>query len=355
VRGEQTNVKALGPLTDPTRNVRRDAAGKPILGANGLPSPITTDPLETSKLTLIERGARIEKEYLRLFPSLNASFAVRENLIARAAYYYSVGRPDFNQYAGGLTLPNVELGPSAANRIVVNNVGIKAWSARSGSVRLEYYFEGVGQISIGAFRRDFENLFGSSVFSPTPEFLGHYGLDPAVYGAYDLSTQYNLPGLVRMEGLEFSYKQALTFVPHWARGFQIFANGNTLRATGANVNNLTAANYIPRTASWGLSLAREKFNVRVNWNYRGRQLRGVVASGRSIAPGTKNWSDTRLYVDLSGQYYLRRGLSLYAAIRNLNDVPEDSEISNASTPANATLRMRQNFGALWTMGIKGSF
>ncbi|HRP06672.1 MAG TPA: hypothetical protein PLV87_17295, partial [Opitutaceae bacterium] len=45
VRFEQTNVKAEGPLTDLSRNVQRDAAGKPILNAAGNPVPITTDPL----------------------------------------------------------------------------------------------------------------------------------------------------------------------------------------------------------------------------------------------------------------------------------------------------------------------
>ena len=61
---------------------------------------------------------------MRLFPNLNVSYNVRENLIARAAYYQSVGRPNFNQYAGGLTLPDLEAAPSAANRIQVNNAAI---------------------------------------------------------------------------------------------------------------------------------------------------------------------------------------------------------------------------------------
>lgn len=355
VRGEQTNDKAWGPLTDPTRNFQRDAQGKPVLGTNGRPLTIATDPLAVSKLTFIERGARAEKEYLRLFPSLNASFNIRENLVARAAYYHSVGRPDFNQYAGGITLPDSTQGPSPTNQIVVNNAGIKAWSARSGNVRLEYYFSGVGQVSVGAFRREIENMFGNTVFIPTPAFLGEYGLDPAVYGAYNVSTQYNLPGVVRMEGLEFNYKQALTFLPSWARGLQLFANGNTLRAIGPNVDALTGANYIPRSANWGISLTRQKFDVRINWNYHGRQLMGPVAAGRGIAPGTKNWSSKRNYVDISGEYRLHKWVSLYAAIRNLNDVPEDMEIVNTQTPYLARLRQRQNFGALWTVGLKGSF
>ena len=211
LRVEQTNLAAEGPLTDPTRNFQRDASGKVIRGANGQPLTITTDALGLSKLTRIERGMQAEKEYLRWFPNLNASYTLRENLIARAAYYYSVGRPNFNQYAGGLTLPNIENPPSASNVITVNNAAIKAWSAKSAKVSLEYYFEGVGLFSVGAFRRDFENIFGNTTFNATPEFLAVYALDPAVYDTYDVVTQYNLDGVVRMEGYEFNYKQALTF------------------------------------------------------------------------------------------------------------------------------------------------
>src|SRR5204863_2456737 len=94
VRAEQTNDEAEGPLSDPTRNYQRDVRGAVILAANGRPVPITTDVLAASRLTFITRGAHTEKEYLRFFPSLNASFNVRENLIVRAAHYYSVGRPD---------------------------------------------------------------------------------------------------------------------------------------------------------------------------------------------------------------------------------------------------------------------
>jgi hypothetical protein len=152
IRAEQTNVKAEGPLTDPTRNFQRDANGRLVLAANGQPVAISAVPLEVAQRTIIDRGLRSEKEYLRLFPSLNVSYNLRENLIARGAHYWSVGRPDFNQYAGGLTLPaNIEAAPSATNRISVNNAAIKAWSAGTTKLTLEYYFEGVGLFSVAGF------------------------------------------------------------------------------------------------------------------------------------------------------------------------------------------------------------
>ncbi|MEY2878385.1 MAG: hypothetical protein RLZZ15_765, partial [Verrucomicrobiota bacterium] len=224
VRVEQTNTAADGPLTDLTRNVQRDAQGRPLRNpTTGAVLPITTDALATSKLTFLERAAHVKREYLRLFPSLNATYHVRENLLLRAAVSTSLGPPDFNQYAGGITLPNTDNLPSAANRIVVNNAAIKQWTANTVKVRLEYYFEGVGQISVGAYRRHFQNFFGATVFTATPEFLALYGLDAGEYGAYEVSTQRNLTETVRMEGLDLSYRQALTFLPHWARGLQVFA------------------------------------------------------------------------------------------------------------------------------------
>jgi TonB-dependent receptor len=357
LRAEQTNVEAQGPLDDPTRNFQRSASGAPILGANGRPLPIvpTSDPLGVSQLTYLERGLTAQKEYLRLFPSLNASYNLRANLIARAAYYHSVGRPDFNQYAGGVTLPDPTLAPAPNNRITVNNAGIKAWSARTVNARLEYYFEGIGQVAVGAFRRDFENFFAGTVFAATPEFLALYGLEPTLYERFDVSTQYNLQGVVRMQGLDFSYRQALTFLPHWARGVQVFANASAQRATGPNLGSFTGANSIPRSGSWGVSLARQRYNLRVNWNYRGRQRRAEVAAGSSIGAGTYNWASKRLFVDVMGEYALRRGLAVFANIRNLRGAPEDMEIAGPSTPPHSQFRSRQEYGVLWTFGLRGSF
>jgi TonB-dependent receptor len=373
IRAEQTNVEAEGPLTDPTGNYRRDgtgnvvfqrdASGNLILGANRQPLPVLIEPtaingasnaLAVSRLTFVDRGQRAEKEYLRLFPSINASYNVRENLVARAALYTSIGRPNYNQYAGGVTLPDTELAAdSVSNRITVNNAGIKAWSATTAKVRIEYYFERVGQVSIGAFRRDFENFFGNVTFPATPEFLSLYGLNPDVYGDFPVATQYNIPSSVRMEGVEFDYKQALTFLPDWARGIQVFANASATRATGAAAENF--AGYTPRLYNWGVSLTRPKFNVRVNWNYKGRQRRGLVAAGRSIELGTYDWGSKKLYVDVGAEYSLAKRVVLFASLRNIRDTPDDIERAGPSTPADAQLRQRGRYGALWTFGLKGTF
>jgi iron complex outermembrane receptor protein len=353
LRAEQTNVDGQGPLTDPSRAFQRNAAGQILRDANG--TPLLTVPtnagLPYSQLTFIDRGAKSRKEYLRLFPSLNASYNVRENLIVRAAAYSSVGRPNFAQYVNGISLPDPETAPSNAT-IVVNNAGIKAWSANTEKVRVEYYFEGVGQVSVGAFRRDFKNFFGSTTFGATPEFLALYSIDPATYGRFNVSTQYNLPGKVRMTGYEFDYKQVLTFLPQWARGVQVFANATAISASGDD--NANFSGYVPRSYNWGASLTRQRFNLRVNWNYRGL-ARGDPLTGRSIAPGTFNWTSKLLFIDVQGEYNLRKGLAFFFALRNVADTPNDTKIYGPETPLIARFRQRTYYDSLWSFGLKGSF
>jgi len=354
VRAEQTNAEGQGALSDPTRNYQRGSNGEFLRNANGTPVLIvpTTNALGVSQLTYIDRGSRTEKEYLRYFPSLNASYNVRENLIARAAYYHSVGRPNFIQYSGGVTLPDTGNPPGPGNRITVNNAGIKAWSARTVNLRLERYFEGVGQISVGAFRRQIENFFGATVFAPTPEFLSLYSLDATTYGGYDVSTQHNVQGTVRTEGMDFNYKQALTFLPTWARGVQVFANASAQRVTGDDT--VSFAGFIPRSGSWGVSLTRPQYNIRVNWNYRGTSRNNLV-SGVGIEPSTFNWTSKRLYVDVVGEITLTKRIALFYNFRNIGDATEDIKIYGPTTPAVARFRQRIDYGSLWTVGLKGTF
>jgi hypothetical protein len=251
-----------------------------------------------------------------------------------------------------VNLPDTGNPPATNNQISVNNSAIKAWSARSVSVRLERYFEGVGQFSIGAFRRQIEDFFGATVFRPTPEFLALYSLDPNVYGGYDVATSHNVAGTVRTEGWDFNYKQALTFLPPWARGVQVFVNGSAQRVTGDDT--VSFAGFIPRSGSWGVSLTRPQYNLRVNWNYRGRS-RNALVTGNSIEPGTFNWTSKRLYVDVVGEYNLWKRTAFFFNLRNVGDATEDVKVFGPSTPEVARFRTRIDYASLWTFGIKSTF
>lgn len=354
VRAEQTNIDAQGPREDPALNYQRNANGDVIRNAAGVIQLIEpAGSLAAWQRTLLDRGTPVKKEYLRFFPSINASYDLREGLIARLAYSQSVGRPDFNQYMGGVLLPDIEL-LNPNSRITVNNASIKAWQAETYMARIDYYFGTVGTLSLTGFIRDYTNFFVNVTSPVSAQFLETYGLDEAEYGGIQVVTQFNDPENIRQHGFEIDYKQSLTFLPNWARGVQVFANLSSQRAKGTD--NMQDMN--PLVVNWGISLNRQKWNIRINENYRGIQRRGVVASTATngIEPGTYNYRPKRLYIDVSGEYYISRKFGLFASIRNLNGATEDTKIYGPNTPAFAKFRQRDDYGgSLWTAGIKGTF
>lgn len=355
LRAEQTNVEGQGRLTDPARNFRRDAAGNILRGTNGQPLLIATaGSLDALRLTSVDRGLSAEKEYLRWFPSLNATYALRENLMVRAGYFHSVGRPPISQYAGTLTLPNLESPPGPANVITVNNAGVKAWDARTFKLTAEYYFRDVGLLSVSGFSRHVENFFAATDFAPTDEFLALYGLDPAVFGQYSARTQANLPGAVTVSGVDFNYRQPLSFLPHFARGVQVFFNGALQRVTGESADAFSG--YVPKTANWGVSLARERFTLRARWNYTGENRAAQIAVARGIPEGTYNWRAARLLLNLSGDVVLTRHLSFFVNYVNATEEPMVLEIAHTRTPEVARLRSYETLGgSLLNLGLTARF
>src|SRR5688572_16805403 len=156
-----------------------------------------------------------------------------------------------------------------------------------------------------------------------------------------------------MSGVDVNYKQALTFLPDWARGVQVFANGSAQRVTGDDTGSFSG--YVPRIANWGVSLTRPRYNVRMNWNYNGRTRQGLVADGRGIEPGTFTWMSKRMIVDLSAEYFFLKRTAVWMNLTNVTDSTADLEIAGPSTPAHAQFRQRTHYGSMWLFGVKTTF
>ncbi|MFM9030160.1 MAG: hypothetical protein ACKOTF_05665, partial [Opitutaceae bacterium] len=151
-----------------------------------------------------------------------------------------------------------------------------------------------------------------------------------------------------------NYKQALAFLPRWAQGVQVFANLSVQRATGDAAANL--AGFVPRTASWGASLTRERLVMHLNWTHRGKVRQSPVAAGASIEPGTYTWLAPRQVADVIVEVRVNRRFWAFANLRNVTHEPQETEIHGPSTPGIARLRqVGADFGSLWTIGLKGGF
>jgi iron complex outermembrane receptor protein len=99
VRYEKTDDEGWGPQkTIPPPSTRKTPQGRVIDGNAGAPPAcsrfLTTDLLQRARQRYVERGTRAQRDYDGLYPSLNASFSVSDQIVVRAAYARTIGRPN---------------------------------------------------------------------------------------------------------------------------------------------------------------------------------------------------------------------------------------------------------------------
>ena len=351
-RHERTIDDGYGPINDPSRTFQRDSAGR-LIDSNpntpGIqPVRLPGTPLELARLQYVDRGTHVHKSYGDVYPSVNLTFDLTSNLLARASFAETLARPNYGEILPGVTLPD----PSTTSRtITVNNIELKPWTAQNYDVALSYYPTTGGEISAGAFRKDIKDFFGGVTVDVTPELLDLYGIDSS-YGAggYVLSTQENV-GDARITGVEFNVRQPLKFLPPWARGVNVRYNLTQLHLVGSELSDFST--FVRRTQNWGISLDRPKFNVRLNWNYRGRQRQAAIA-GRA-EPGTFSYAHPRLTMDIDAEYRFSRKIGVFLGARNITGEPFILERYGPNTPPYARQFQRDDYGIAISAGLKGAF
>jgi hypothetical protein len=135
----------------------------------------------------------------------------------------------------------------------------------------------------------------------------------------------------------------------------VFANGSLLRSNaGKGQLGGDGFNEIPRSAAWGVSFTRPRYNLRMNWTWREDQIESLL-TGQGIEPETYNYRPGFTQIDLLGEVTLRRGIALFANLRNVTDVMAIGRTAGPNTPAHAIQRFQERYGSLWTIGVKGTF
>jgi TonB-dependent receptor len=354
VRYEHTEDDGVGPLIDPTAIYQRDASGNIVRNSSG--QPVVIAPLNTvagSQLAYVERGSGTKTSYDGYFPSLNASYMIRENLIARVSYGRSINRPDFGNILPSMNLPDTE---GTSRTISLTNPDLKPWIADSFGLALEYYFDepATGFVSARAYRREISDFWGAVTVPASDEVLEPWGIDPALYGealGYVVSTRRNV-GDARVSGLELDYRQNLTFLPKWARGVTLFGNITWQDLEGSEQASFSG--FAKKIANWGISFNRQRFAVRLAVNHRGLIRQNLITNAGTEA-GTYQYLLPRTSADFTAEYRVTRHFALYVSGRNINEEVDYTVRYGPSTPRDRIVTGRAGYGATWYVGIKGTF
>jgi len=211
--------------------------------------------------------------------------------------------------------------------------------------------DGVG--SVGVFYKDIKNFFGQVNSHATPDLLARYGLpnDPD-FQNYQISTLVN-SGDASIKGMEFSYRQSLTFLPAWAKGVQVFVNATKLELGGSNTADF--AGYSPKTYAGGISLVRPRYFVKLTYNYQGETRTASVATSATVPPDTSNYQGGKKRLGINARYSFSRRYSVYLSIVDVLGYEQLQKRYAPGTPEYAKPTRLQELGYFTTVGVRGEF
>lgn len=356
VRYERTEDYGEGPLVDPTAQYVHNADGSLARTPAGALVPITTDALEVRKLVYTERGTREKTTYDGFFPSVNATYNLTKDLLLRAGYARTIGRPNLPFIIPGITYGTVSA-ITNTQTITVVNTRLKPWTADNIDLSLESYMFKGGFGSIGVFQKDISNFFLATSEEGTIDRLAEFGIFPGEGNDifYSIVTRAN-GGDARVRGLEFSYRQNLLFLPKWASGLQVFVNYTRSELDGSNTADFTGFN--PETLSYGVSLTRKRFVVKFNATEQGETKRTAVAQSATIPAGVYQYQGALRRFVVSGEFRVNKHLSLYGQWGDFNDPNGYVDVQkryNESTPEALRGYRVASWGQSLVVGFKGRF
>ncbi len=363
-RYEKTDLKGWSLKRDNFAIYQRDAAGNLLRNSSGALIAITNNTEARLRLINQERGNFESQSYDGVYPSLNANYALTENLVARAAYARTIGRPDVQYVVAGIIVPvPTDTNVSTARTIVVGNPGLEPWTADSLHLSLDSYHLKGGFGSVGVYTKKVSNFFAQRGQPTTAATLEAYGIpegDIAVMLAdnYVLRRWENV-GDARLDGVELSYRQDLLFLPSWLQLVQAWVNYTHLRVGGPNAADFVG--FSPDSLTAGLNYIRPRFSVRLTAAYQAETKRAAVLATPGtqaegfIPPSTYDYQAASTRYGISAEYALSKKFAVYM---NWDDVfAKDRFLYRRApdTPAYAQTAQRLVNPSYIVIGLKGSF
>ncbi len=270
-----------------------------------------------------------EGRYDNLFVSGGAKYDFSRRLTAQFGFCESIMRPNYNNMSGAASIDDV-------NRIVtVPNPALRPETSVKYLAGLQYYFEPAGSLDVTAYVLDIDRMLERRSIVSAAE-AGYE--DFPEYASYDFSTFRNGTASVRNRGVDVSYTQQLVFLPGVLRGLSVFGSVSRVTTDGPGWW------YVPKAAKGGVGFKLGGLNL---------QLRSTWNSAIHYQLNANNehlWTKERVMFDLTATYRLTSRLELTVSGANLLDAPL---VRYSNEPGR--LKSYHRFGAVWTVGIKGTY
>ncbi|MES1194809.1 MAG: outer membrane beta-barrel protein, partial [Opitutus sp.] len=327
VRYERTEIAANE--LDPYSNQQVKAAGFAVTAA-GAPDSVAAMDYKYSRPRVARHG-----EYDDYFPSVTAKYAFLPNLLGDIGWGKTIKRPNLGNISGTrqidsdnllVTTPNPNLLPEHAEKIAAS---------------LSYFFgkAGVNNVQVVASRTKTQNqILGRDLTSD------EYGNDDPTLDTYMFRSFTNASSPVIWKSMEYSYTQYLSFLPRVFQGTSINASYTRTYYTVSNPA-VFVSGVIPNS-----------FKATLGWSYNRVKLSFSTIWQDDSGPflnSTTRYQKANTKCDLSGSIRFTDRLSFYFAGRNV--FQQSHRIMEKSAGNPDVLFRYENYGTIWSFGIRGNF
>lgn len=251
-------------------------------------------------------------DFTNVLPNLQLKYTPRDDLIFRAAFTETLGRPEYPQLSPGGSLSFLETTPGHfEGSFSEGNAGLKPYRSYNLDFAAEWYFAQGGLVSASAFYKKIRDpIFGFG------ETRANFTFEGRLYDRFQYSQPRNADeGTIK--GIELAYQQQLTFLPGFWSGFGVAANA-TLTDSELKVPGRTDKLPFPRQSDtiYGGQLFYQKYGIEATLSYHSTsEYQDTISSTRL----TDTFFNRYQRVDFKAGYALTRNITVYAEGQNLND------------------------------------
>lgn len=310
------------------------------MGYGPTPDATIQYPDTYTKLALVSHS----NTYNNVLPSLNMSYRITDDLIARFAVARVLQRPDLHLLTQNST-PSIGIGPPpdgsvwAGGQLREGNPNLKPYLSDQFDLSLEWYFNKRGILAAGVWQKDVKDWVLTDQYER--DTVAYIPLtanvtDPTLLGrTLPIRLMVSQPvnaTKVKLRGLELGYEQAFDFLPGFLSGFGAQANytyidfGDVKTATNSPASPLP--NISKNTYNVGLYYDTGTFDIRANYNYRSEFLISNQILGTNLGGFTDGYGQ----IDVSASYKINDNLSIYGSVSNLqNQEVRNSDVIGTTT------------------------
>jgi TonB-dependent receptor len=254
------------------------------------------------------------KEYTNWMPGLQMTWAIQENLLLRAAWTNTIGRPSYEQNVPFRIFELEEGDPGEfEGEIEAGNSDLDPLESANYDLTLEWYTEAGGLLSAGVFMKDIENpIFNRVQDLEDVNFEGRFYTDLSVTQPQNAETG-------EIVGVELGFQHNFVNLPGWLSGFGVSMSYTWTDSEADIFDRDEPVQFFLQSDHVGNASVfweRAGFEMRLGYAYRSEYL---FALGDDVSQDL--YIDTHDQLDFKTSYDFNEQWTAFIQLQNLTDEP----------------------------------